>query len=308
MSDLSVGTTVPVRRRPSFFGRNKLVITPLLFIAPAFAMFSLFVIYPIIQSIALSFTQWQGIGPKTFIGFDNYRQLWDDPVFWKALVNNIYWLVLFLLAPVIGLFVALFLNQKVFGIRLVKSLFFFPFVVSQIVVGMIFTWFYDPSFGLIAAIIEPLGLTIPSILADENWATFGVIVAGLWPQTAYCMILYLTGLNSVNPEIVEAARLDGAKGWRLLVFIVLPQLKAATFIAIVVTIIGALRSFDLVAIMTEGGPYNSSNVLAYYMYDNAIFRYRVGYAAAIATVLFMIMNVYIAWFLMRLLKSEKGSH
>lgn len=307
MSDLSVGTPVPVRRRPSYFRRNKLVIMPLLFIAPAFAMFSLFVIYPIIQSIALSFTQWQGIGPKTFVGFDNYRQLWDDPVFWKALVNNIYWLVLFLLAPVIGLFVALFLNQKVFGIRLVKSLFFFPFVVSQIVVGMIFTWFYDPSFGLIAAIIEPLGLTIPSILANENWATFGVIVAGLWPQTAYCMILYLTGLNSVNPEIVEAARLDGAKGWRLLVHIVLPQLRAATFIAIVVTIIGALRSFDLVAIMTEGGPYNSSNVLAYYMYDNAIFRYRVGYAAAIATVLFMIMNVYIAWFLMRLLKSEKGS-
>ncbi len=307
MSDLSVGTPVSVRRSPSFFRRNKLVITPLIFIAPAFAMFSIFVIYPIIQSIGLSFTQWQGVGPKTFVGLDNYVQLYHDPVFWKALINNIYWLVLFLSAPVIGLFVALFLNQKVFGIRLVKSLFFFPFVVSQIVVGMIFTWFYDPSFGLIAAIIEPLGLKIPSILANENWATFGVIVAGLWPQTAYCMILYLTGLNSVNPEIIEAARLDGAKGWRLLVNIVLPQLRAATFIAIVVTIIGALRSFDLVAIMTEGGPYNSSNVLAYYMYDNAIFRYRVGYAAAIATVLFMMMNVYIAWFLMRLLKSEKGS-
>lgn len=280
---------------------------PLIFIAPAFAMFSLFVIYPIIQSIALSFTEWQGVGPKKWIGFNNYVLLYNDPVFWKALINNIYWLVLFLLAPVLGLFVALFLNQKVFGIRLVKSLFFFPFVVSQIVVGMIFTWFYDPSFGLIAAIIDPLGLTIPSILASEDWATFGVIVAGLWPQTAYCMILYLTGLNSVNPEIIEAARLDGAKGWRLLVNIVFPQLRAATFIAVVVTIIGALRSFDLVAIMTEGGPYNSSNVLAYYMYDNAIFRYRVGYAAAIATVLFMIMNIYIAWFLMRLLKTEKGS-
>lgn len=307
MSDISISTHVLPRRRRSFFDRNKLVIMPLIFIAPAFAMFSLFVIYPIIQSIALSFTEWQGVGPKKWIGFNNYVLLYKDPVFWKALINNIYWLVLFLLAPVLGLFVALFLNQKVFGIRLVKSLFFFPFVVSQIVVGMIFTWFYDPSFGLIAAIIEPFGLTIPSILASEDWATFGVIVAGLWPQTAYCMILYLTGLNSVNPEIIEAARLDGAKGWRLLVNIVFPQLRAATFIAVVVTIIGALRSFDLVAIMTEGGPYNSSNVLAYYMYDNAIFRYRVGYAAAIATVLFMIMNIYIAWFLMRLLKTEKGS-
>ncbi len=119
---------------------------------------------------------------------------------------------------------------------------------------------------------------------------------------------YLTGRNSVSLRIEGDARVEGAKGWRLLMQIVVPQLRAATFVASVVTIIGALRSFDLVAIMKEGSQYNSSSVLAYYMYDNAIFRYRVGYAAAIATVLFMIMNVYIAWFLMRLLKSEKGSH
>lgn len=291
----------------SFYRRNKLVLTPLFFIAPAFAMFSLFVIYPIVQSIGLSFMEWQGIGPKKWVGLGNYRELFGDRVFWTSLVNNIYWLVLFLLGPVIGLFIALFLNQNVFGIRLVKSLFFFPFVVSQIVVGLVFAWFYDPAFGLLATILKPLGIGIPAILANEDWATFGIIVAGLWPQTAYCMILYLTGLNSVNPEMIEAARLDGAKGWRLLVRIVLPQLRAATFIALVVTVIGALRSFDLVAIMTGGGPYNSSNVLAYYMYDNAIFRYRMGYASAIATILFLIMDVYIAWFLLRLLKNEKGT-
>ena len=307
MTDLSMQTASVRRRKATFYSRNKLVITPLLFIAPAFAMFSLFVIYPIIQSVSLSFYQWQGIGEKRWVGVNNYVELYNDPVFWTALVNNVYWLVLFLLAPVFGLLVALFLNQKVFGIRLVKSMFFFPFVVSQIVVGLVFTWFYDPAFGLVATLIEPLGLKLPSVLSSEDWATFGVIAAGLWPQTAYCMILYLTGLNSVNPEMIEAARLDGAKGWRLLVNIVLPQLRAATFIAIVVTVIGALRSFDLVAIMTEGGPYNSSNVLAYYMYDNAIFRYRMGYAASIATILFLIMDIYIAWFLMRLLKNEKGS-
>ncbi len=307
MTDFPLQAAPVRRRKTTFYSRNKLVITPLLFIAPAFAMFSLFVIYPIVQSVSLSFYQWQGIGEKRWVGVNNYVELYNDPVFWTALVNNVYWLVLFLLAPVFGLLVALFLNQKVFGIRLVKSMFFFPFVVSQIVVGLVFTWFYDPAFGLVATLIEPLGLKLPSVLSSEDWATFGVIAAGLWPQTAYCMILYLTGLNSVNPEMIEAARLDGAKGWRLLVNIVLPQLRAATFIAIVVTVIGALRSFDLVAIMTEGGPYNSSNVLAYYMYDNAIFRYRMGYAASIATILFLIMDIYIAWFLMRLLKNEKGS-
>ncbi len=309
MADTQTLPAAPAtRRQTTFFSRNKLVIMPLIFIGPAFAMFSLFVIWPIIQSVSLSFTEWQGIGPKKWVGLSNYRFLFSDPVFWTSLVNNIYWLVLFLLAPVFGLMVALFLNQTVFGIRLVKSLFFFPFVVSQIVVGLIFAWFYDPAFGLLATILEPFGIRIPPILADEDWATFGIIVAGLWPQTAYCMILYLTGLNSVNPEMIEAARLDGAKGWRLLVKIVLPQLKPATFIALVVTVIGALRSFDLVAVMTEGGPYNSSNVLAYYMYDNAIFRYRMGYASSIATVLFMIMNVYIVWFLLRLWKSEKGAN
>jgi multiple sugar transport system permease protein len=307
MAETSIISGTVLRRRTTFYRRNKLVIMPLVFIAPAFAMFSLFVIYPIMQSIALSFMEWQGIGPKKWIGLNNYRELFGDPVFWKALVNNVYWLVLFLLGPVLGLFIALFLNQNVFGIRLVKSLFFFPFVVSQIVVGLVFAWFYDPAFGLLATVLRPIGVKLPAILASEDWATIGIIVAGLWPQTAYCMILYLTGLNSVNPEMIEAARLDGAKGWRLLVKIVLPQLRAATFIALVVTVIGALRSFDLVAIMTGGGPYNSSNVLAFYMYDNAIFRYRMGYASAIATILFLIMDLYIAWFLMRLLKNERGS-
>ncbi|MEQ9635951.1 MAG: sugar ABC transporter permease [Devosia marina] len=307
MTEIQVLSNSRRRTGSTFLRKHQLIIAPVAFITPAFAMFSLFVIYPIIQSIGLSFVEWQGIGPQTWVGLDNYRELLGDPVFWKALTNNVYWLVLFLLAPVLGLFIALFLNQNVFGIRLVKSLFFFPFVVSQIVVGLVFAWFYDPAFGLLATMLEPLGVKFPAILSNENWATFGIILAGLWPQTAYCMILYLTGLNSVNPEIIEAARLDGAKGWRLLVNIVLPQLRAATFIAVVVTIIGALRSFDLVAIMTGGGPYNSSNVLAYYMYDNAIFRYRMGYASAIATILFLIMDLYIAWFLMRLLKNEKGS-
>jgi len=307
MTYMEAGSEYRQKRTGTFFRRNKLLITPLVFIAPAFAMFSLFVIWPIIQSVVLSFYEWQGIGPKTWIGLANYRELFGDQVFWTSLVNNLYWLILFLLAPVLGLLIALFLNQNVFGIRLVKSLFFFPFVISQIVVGLIFAWFYDPAFGLLSTLLKPFGLKFPAILASEDWATIGIIVAGLWPQTAYCMILYLTGLNSVNPEMIEAARLDGARGSRLLVKIVLPQLRAATFIAMVVTVIGALRSFDLVAIMTGGGPYNSSNVLAFYMYDNAIFRYRMGYASAIATILFLIMDLYIAWFLMRLLKNEKGS-
>ena len=222
-----------------------MLLAPVVFLLPALIMFLIYVIYPIIQSIRISFYDWDGLGEMTYIGLENYYELFDSEEFWVAIKNNVLWLIFYMLSPVAGLFIALYLNQKVFGIRLIKSLFFFPFVISLVVVGLVFSWFYDPSFGLLAKIT---GTGIP-ILSDERYVTYGIIFAGLWPQTAYCMILYLTGLNNVNPEQIEAARIEGAKGWNLLRHVILPQLRPATFIAIVVTVIGALRSFDLIAVI-----------------------------------------------------------
>jgi multiple sugar transport system permease protein len=144
-------------------------------------------------------------------------------------------------------------------------------------------------------------------LGNPNTATYGIIAAGLWPQTAYCMILYLTGLNAVDPEQIEAGRLDGAKGARMLWHIILPQLRPATFLAFVVTIIGALRSFDLISVMTSGGPFGSTRVLSYYMFEQALSEYgfRMGYGSAIAVVLFLIMLFFIAYFLWRMYQDEK---
>ncbi len=281
-------------------------LTPWYFMAPAIVIFILYVIYPIGQSILMSFYQWDGIGDKVFIGFQNYIDLADDPQFWTSLRNNIMWLLFYMLAVPLGLGIALFLNQEVLGIRAVKSLFFFPFVISQVIIGIVFSWFYDPSYGLLQDILALFNIAPLPILADEGLVTYGIIAAGLWPQVAYTMILFLTGLNNISPDQIEAARMDGAKGWSMLRYIVIPQLRPATFIAVVVTVIGALRSFDLVASMTAGGPYGSSSVLAYFMYEQAIFNYRMGYGAAIATVLFLIMLVYIAFFLWRMLKDERG--
>lgn len=281
-------------------------LTPWLFMLPALLLFLVYVIYPITQSIAYSFYEWDGIGPKVFIGVQNYIDLYYDPQFWTALWNNILWLVFYMLAVPLGLGIALFLNQEVLGIRAVKSLFFFPFVISQVIIGIVFAWFYDPGYGLLKIIVGFFGFDPIPVLADETLVTYGIIAAGLWPQIAYTMILFLTGLNNLHPEQIEAARMDGAKGWTMLRYVILPQLRPATFIAIVVTVIGALRSFDLVASMTAGGPYGSSTVLAYFMYEQAIFNYRMGYGAAIATVLFLIMLIYIAFFLWRMLKDERG--
>jgi len=174
-------------------------------------------------------------------------------------------------------------------------------------VGLVFSWFYLPGEGLLNGVLTLFGMEPINVLGDPDLATYGIIAAGLWPQTAYCMILYLTGLNAVDPEQVEAGRLDGAKGWKMLWYVILPQLKPATFIAFVVTIIGALRSFDLISIMTNGGPFGSTRVLSFYMFEKALseFGFRMGYGSAIAVVLFLIMLVFIGYFLWQMWYDER---
>ncbi len=389
----------------AYWNSNQRRLAPWLFLAPGMAMFLVYVIIPIFQSMWLSFYDWDGLGAKTWIGTANYVELFDDEAFTTSLWNNVIWLVLFMLAVPIGLMMAIFLNQTVRGIRIYKSLFFFPFVISQVVVGLMFAWFYAPNFGLLyqltewvraaewrslfaAMIIYAIFVVIiiativvciyaarvwllsstkakiitllifallnflfnyfkigtgateelfnwfmntPSrfftwpihlwesvllgvrgngqgiaVLADETYVNYGIIAAGLWPQIAYVMILYLTGLNNVAPDQIEAARLDGARGWKMLWYVIIPQLRPATFIAVVVTVIGALRSFDLVSIMTAGGPYGSSRVLSYYMYEQALseYGYRMGYGAAIAVVLFGIMMIFISGFIWKMWRDE----
>lgn len=306
-------THPPVQR--GWYKRNEIAITPWLFLMPAMLFFAVYVIIPIGQSFWISFHQWDGLGEKTYVGMANYERLLGlgdqrmDRKFETSFWNNLKWLALYLLAIPMGLFISLFLNQTVFGIRVYKSLFFFPFVISQVVVGLVFSWFYLPNNGLFDQIVGLVGIDISGgVLGNPNTATYGIIAAGLWPQTAYCMILYLTGLNAVDPEQVEAARLDGAKGPKMLWYVILPQLKPATFIAFVVTIIGALRSFDLISIMTNGGPFGSTRVLSFYMFEESLSElgFRMGYGSAIAVVLFFIMLGFIVYFLWSMYQDEKG--
>ena len=308
MTTATLPDTDPPKR--GWYKRNEIAVTPWLFLAPAILFFAVYVIIPIFQSFSISLYDWDGLGQAEYIGLTNYQELMNDRAFEVSLWNNLKWLVCYLLAIPAGLFIALFLNQTVTGIRIYKSLFFFPFVISQVVVGLVFAWFYLPNEGLLSAIVGWFGFGPVNVLGDPSWATYGIILAGLWPQTAYCMILYLTGLNAVDPEQVEAARLDGAKGWKMLWYVIIPQLKPATFIAFVVTIIGALRSFDLISIMTNGGPFGQTRVLSFYMFEKALSEYgfRMGYGAAIAVVLFLIMLVFIAYFLWSMYREEKGGH
>lgn len=275
-----------------------------LLLAPACLLFAAFVLYPLAGNVWLSLHDWNGAGAKSWVGIGNYRELFADPVFFVALSNNLRWLVLYLLAPVLGLALALLLNQNAFGMRLVRSLFFMPFVISQVVVGLVFGWFFHTRFGLFNEILGALGLPPAALLDSERWSIYALILAGLWPQSAYCMILYLTGLATIRPELIEAARMDGASGWRLLRHIVLPQLRPVHFIVAMVCVVAALRSFDYVMIMTGGGPFGSSTVLSYYMYEQTFQASRYGYGAAIATVLLALMSGIVGVLMWRLFRAE----
>ena len=302
----------------NYLKKNQLKFAPIYFLAPTIILFSLYVIYPIIDSIWVSFHSWNGMDRSLldssgelknwkWVGLENYRELFfDDYTFPINIINNLKWLILSLLVIPIGLGLAIFLNQNIREMKYIKPLFFFPFVINLVVVSLIFTWFYMPKYGLLDLIFRFLGLEPIAFLAEETLATYAIIFAFFWPAIAYTMIIYLTGLTNINTEIVEAGRIDGASGFSMFWNVILPQLRPATFIATVVTVVGALRSFDMVAIMTKGGPWGSSSVLAYKMYEEALFSYRMGYGSAIATILFLIMDIYIAWFLYRLFINESS--
>ena len=280
-------------------------LTPVLLLFLPVLLFGTVIVASAVQSVWISFFEWDGTGPKTWVGLGNYRELLLDTQFLVSLKNNVIWLLMFLLAPIIGLALALFLNQKIPEMRIIKVVFFVPLVLAHVIIGVVFAWFYDPTFGLLALLTKAMGFTPIAILSNEHFVTFGIIVAALWAQVAFCLVLFLAGLSQIDHELVAAGRLDGAKGWRLFRYVVLPQLHSVTFVAAIITVIMSLRNFDMISVMTQGGPYGRSTVLSYQMYDATIFSYRAGYGAAIATVLFAIMSIYIGWFLWHTLSAEK---
>ncbi len=234
----------------TFWRYHRWWLTPALLILPAAILFSVVILWSAVESVWISLHEWDGFSPMVWIGLGNYVELFDDPQFYVSLKNNVIWLVMFMAAPPLGLAIALLVNQKIRGMRLMKSLFFIPLVLASVAVGVVFTWVYTPQLGLLALIFGFFGATAPALLSNEHLVTFAIVIAALWPQIAFCMVLYLAGLNNLSEELIGAGRVDGARGWNMLRHIVLPQLTQVTFIAIAVTVVGALRSFDMVSVMT----------------------------------------------------------
>lgn len=224
---------------------------------------------------------------------------------WESMINNVLWLVMFQIAIPIGLALAVLLNQSTVVNRLIKPMFFFPFVIAPAVIAFLFQFFYNPDVGPLVGFYNWMGWGKAGVLGTNGWANFGIILAAWYPQIAYCIIIYLAGLTAINPELVEAGSLDGAKGFKLFRLIILPQLWPATFICMVVTTIGALRSFDLVQVMTVG--QRRSEVMARYMFDVGFGEGGGDYgkSAAISMVLFALMLIFIVFFVTRMVRQTE---
>ncbi len=266
-------------------------LTFLAFIAPNFILFAVFTFWPLLYGFILSFTKWNMISPiKQVVGLENYLTMLREPIFWKVLGNTFYLAAgSIVVRLVLALALALLLNQKLAGRDAYRAIIFSPTFTTGAAVALVWTWIFHQHYGLLRVPLNFLGIQSPAWLSDVRWTMPAIIIVTIWKGLGYDMVIFLAGLQSIPIELYEAARVDGAGRWSLFRNVTLPMLSPITFFLVVTSTIGALQAFDIVAVMTGGGPLNSSKVYVYYLYENAFKWFKVGYASALAIVLFLII-------------------
>ncbi|MFC4020810.1 carbohydrate ABC transporter permease [Micromonospora sp. GCM10011542] len=302
---ISTPATTPVatRRRRRSAGLSPLLVA---FVLVPFAVESIWVFWPALQGFWFSLTRWDGMAPPAFVGVDNYVELAGDATFRGALLNTVIWLVLFGGLSVLGGFgMALVLQRERRGVGFYRAALFTPVVFSLVVTALVWRVFYQPD-GIADTVLRGIGLEhlIRPWLADPQTALYAVILPALWRQIGYVMVLYLAGLKAIDPALHEAARMDGANSWQRLRHVTIPQLKGVNAVVLSVIVIDSLRSFDIVWSLTKGGPYHSSELLSTYMYSTAFQSLRLGYASAIAVVIFVLALAVILGYLVRAFREE----
>ncbi|MDP9369712.1 MAG: sugar ABC transporter permease [Chloroflexota bacterium] len=260
-----------------------------LFLLPAFALYAVFMIYPFIQSIYLSFTDWNGAtAVKNFVGLDNYTQLFNDELLWTALRHNIIWVVIGTIAPmVIGLLLAVLLGNRPRGFTLFRTVYFMPQVLSPVVIALVWGWIYNPVFGILNEGLDAVGLEAVSRgwIGDPDFALYAVLAAAIWAETGFVFVIFLAGLQNVSRDLLEAAMIDGANAWQRFWNVTVPQLANVINVVTALLLIGGFSVFDIIFVMTGGGPANATEVIATYTYKEAFTQNRVGYAATLSLVM-----------------------
>ena len=266
--------------------------TVIVYLAPSFLVFSVFVFFPLFFSLYLSFHKWNLISPnKIFVGLGNFTRMFTkDPLFFKVLVNTtIFSVVVVVVSLFLGLALALILNSKIRGRTIYRAGIFLPYVTSPAAIALVWLWILDPKYGLLNDILRVVGIRGPEWLASVKWALPAIILMTIWRFVGYDMLIFIGGLQSLSPEIQEAAVVDGAGWWTLFWRITFPLLSPTTFFIAVTSFITMFQNFETIYVMTGGGPVDSTNMIVYYLYQNAFEFFEAGYASAIAVVLFLIV-------------------
>ena len=265
-----------------------------LLLLPNIVGFLVFSSLPVLATLLISTLHWDMIRTPTFVALQNYQQLlFDDPVFWQVLGNTVYYVVGTVPADIVlSLLLALALNAQIRGISIFRAIFFIPVISSAVAVAVMWQWLYNTDFGLIDFALGFLGVKAIPWLSSTAWAMPALIIMAIWKHLGYNMIIYLAGLQGIPTTLYEAAAIDGANRWNAFRFITVPLLTPTTFFILVISIINSFQVFDLAFILTRGGPGNATNTVVMDIYNQAFQFFQMGYAAAIAWILFLIIMVF----------------
>lgn len=259
-----------------------------IFILPALVGTLIFIVIPVICSFGLSFAKWDLLNPIQFVGLSNYKDIFADDLFYKILWNTIVFAVsTSVLGVIIPLVLACILNSKIRGSEFYKTAYFLPFITPMIVIGVVWEWIFDPNIGFLNHILH---LQI-NWLYDTHYAMTALIIVSVWKLIGYNMVIFLSALSGISQSMFEAAKIDGASPFQTFKNVTVPLLSPSIFFVVIITAISSLQVFDLIYLMTQGGPFESTNVLVYAIYKNAFEYFNVGKASAIAYVLFIIILV-----------------
>ncbi len=264
-----------------------------LFLAPNIVGFLVFMIFPVIGSLLLSFADWNLITSPEGVGVANYQELIKDQVYWQSLSNTVlYSFASVLLNIVLSLLLASLLYRKIHCLNLFKTIFFLPVVFSSVAIALIWVWLFDFQMGLLNYILSWVKLGPYPWLNSPQWALWSVILVAVWKGIGYNMVIFLAALHGVPGELYEVAKIDGANAWRTFWNVTWPMISPSTFFVTITSIISSFQVFDLTTVLTNGGPANATNTLVMLVYQNAFQFFRMGYASAIAYTLFGIILIF----------------
>ncbi|RIQ25888.1 carbohydrate ABC transporter permease [Jiangella rhizosphaerae] len=285
---VSIDAGAPPRRR----ARRRQTLAGLAFLSPALVLFIVFIAGPFAFAIFLSFHSWDLLTPREYVGLENFRQLFSDPLLPKAMLNTFLFALASVVTHVFGaLLLALAVNRPMnrFVSYFTRSAVFFPYLLSWAAVALLWKYVLDPSFGLVAYYLDKIGIDAPNWFVDPSWSLPAIIGIDFWYTIGFTFVIMLAGLQTVPAELVEAARTDGANRWQVFWHVTVPMMSPVLFFAVIITFIGAFQIFDPIQIITKGGPDDATMTIVMYLYQTGFQAFQIGYASAIAILVFVVI-------------------